>query len=125
MSEKQKVVKTPQDVQFKDLSLQDIMQGKPLTLNPLQAVQGPSGNPITVQPKPLDLQVAQSQITPDATSKLPPSPDVTRFYPANVTAPPLFGGPQTGAVAQPPPIVQPTPPPPTNIQRVQTQKPAQ
>jgi hypothetical protein len=57
--------------------------------------------------------------------RLPKSPDVTRFYPANVTAPPLFGGVQTGGHVANPPIVQPTPPPPTNIQRVQTQKPTQ
>ena len=107
----------------KDLSLDGITQNRPRNLDPLQAVQGPSGNPVTVQPKPLDLQVAQSQITPDATSKLPFSPDVTRWNPPNITQPSLMGGPQTGAVAQPPPIVQPTPPAPADIKRVQTQKP--
>ena len=53
--------------------------------------------------------------------KLPNSPDVRRFKPANITQPSLMGGPQTGAVAQPPPIVQPTPQAPTDIKRVKTQ----
>jgi len=65
------------------------------------------------------------KITPDAASKLPSSPDVTRWNPPNITQPSLMGGPQTGAVAQPPPVTQPTPPPPTDIKRVQTVKPAQ
>ena len=124
MTEKPKVVKTPQDVQFKDLSLQGIMQGKPLTLNPLQQIPN-TGNPVTVQPKPLDLQVAQSQMVPDASSKLPPSPDVTRFSPANVTQAPLFGGMQTGGHVANPPITQPTPSSPSEIPRVKTVKPAQ
>ena len=116
MTEKPKVVKTPQDVQFKDLSLQGIMQGKPLTLNPLQQIPA-TGNPVTVQPKTLDQQIAQSQITPDATSKLPPSPDVTRFEPANITQPSLFGGPNTGGYRTPSLPEQPAAPAPTNIKR--------
>jgi len=53
--------------------------------------------------------------------KIPSSPDSKKFNPKNITQPSLFGGPQTGAVAQPPPIVQPTPQAPTNIKRVKTQ----
>jgi len=52
--------------------------------------------------------------------KLPNSPDVRRFKPANVTQPSLMGGTQTGGFAQPPPITQPTPPAPKEIPRVKT-----
>jgi len=55
--------------------------------------------------------------------RLPKSPDVTRFSPANVTQAPLFGGMQTGGHVANPPVTQPTPPAPTDIQRVKTQKP--
>ena len=65
MSEKSKkdinpwVVKTAQDKPAtKDLSLDGITQNRPRNLDPLQAVQGPSGTPISITPKKLDQQTS-------------------------------------------------------------------
>jgi len=64
MSEKGKdknpwVVKTAQDVpQSKNLSLTGICQGRDFNFDPLKAVKGPSGTPISIQPKKLDQQTS-------------------------------------------------------------------
>ena len=42
----------------KDLSLDGITQNRPRNLDPLQAVQGPSGTPISITPKKLDQQTS-------------------------------------------------------------------
>ena len=53
------VSKTAQDKPAqKDLSLDGITQNRPRNLDPLQAVQGPSGTPISITPKKLDQQTS-------------------------------------------------------------------
>jgi hypothetical protein len=89
------------------------MEGEKMDKEEITEVKTENGTEIVV---PLEVAEKMAKEGP-----MPTSPDSTRFNPPNVTQPPLMGGHQTGGHVANPPITQPTPSAPSEIDRVKTQ----